>query len=390
MTISAEDLDLSAGQYVKGIFLADSIFIAATNFKQLKTITRNPALLQVTARRGPFDADELESEAGVQQLIQRALTGNKKSNVAPYRTYIEAVTQGAVGVLPPMHLWSEQGLKIVRHGSQTYALVPNGEHLLAIDGETQLAAHWSLDITDAGSGIRDAHRNYPLAAIIHHGITVEDARQYFHDLNVLAVRPNTSLGLSMDTKDPIIKVVGDLETSIPLLQGKVDKQSRQLPRRGTTKIVTLQSLRQMVVNIAKGISGVQYGARPAPLDDVDMRTLREVAISWIGAFMNTFEKEIVDRETYLTGAGTVLAAVGAIGQVLLDVSDDLRPDIQEKLLASLEDVNWEKGDHWVGIAGNFTPSGVFSVKGTKEVSYAVFNALTDRDNSGYARIRRRA
>jgi DNA sulfur modification protein DndB len=289
-----------------------------------------------------------------------------------------------------MHLWSEQKLKIVRHGTQTYALVPNGEHLLAIDGETQLAAHWSLDITATHLELRGAHRDYPLAAIVHHGITVENARQYFHDLNVLAVRPNTSLGLSMDTKDPIIKVVSDLEVSIPLLTGRVDKQSRQLPKRNTTKIVTLQSLRQMVVNIAKGISGVQYGARPAPLDDVEIPVLREVAISWIGAFMNTFEKEIVDRETCLTGAGPVLAAVGAMGQVLLNVSGERRPAIQEQLLDSLRDINWTKGDHWLGIAGNFTPNGVFSVKGTKEVSYAVFNALTDRDNSSYARIRQQA
>jgi hypothetical protein len=42
----------------------------------------------------------------------------------------------------------------------------------------------------------------------------------------------------------------------------------------------------------------------------------------------------------------------------------------------------------VGIAGNFTStSGVFSVKGTKEVAYAVFNALTDPANSSYKRVR---
>jgi hypothetical protein len=52
-----------------------------------------------------------------------------------------------------------------------------------------------------------------------------------------------------------------------------------------------------------------------------------------------------------------------------------------------EIVDWSKGDHWLGIAGNYTPSGVFSVKGTKEVAYAVFNALTDPANGGYDRIR---
>jgi len=57
------------------------------------------------------------------------------------------------------------------------------------------------------------------------------------------------------------------------------------------------------------------------------------------------------------------------------------------LLASWREVGWRKGDHWVDIAGNFTPGGVFSVKGTKEVAYAVFNALTDPENGSNKRVR---
>jgi DNA-sulfur modification-associated len=385
MTIT-EELDLSAGQYVKGILLAPTIFIASTNFKQLKTITRNPVLLQPGARRGPWDADELEAEADIHALIQRALSGNKKSNVSPYRAYIEDVVMGKAGVLPPMHLWSPNAITIARHGTQTYALVPNGEHLLAIDGETQLTAHWTLDGSASSPELRDAHRDFPLAAIIHHGIDHTVARQYFHDLNVLAVRPNTSLGLSMDTKDPIMRLVSDLETKVPFLLERVEKMARQLPKH-SNKVVTLQSLRQMVVNVAKGISGVQYGARPAPVDEIDLNDLKQVATSWVGAYMNTFEREIADRETYLAGAGPVLAAVGAMGQTLLLSAPDQRPATQERLLDSLRQVDWKKGDHWIGIAGAPTSTGVFSVKGTKEVAYAVFNALTDPDNGSYARIR---
>src|SRR5207302_1950476 len=82
------------------------------------------------------------------------------------------------------------------------------------------------------------------------------ARQYFHDLNVLAVRPNTSLGLSMDTRDPFITLLDDVETSIDFLRGRVDKQARQL-RKSSDKVLTMQTLRQMVINIAKGISDIQ-------------------------------------------------------------------------------------------------------------------------------------
>jgi len=154
----------------------------------------------------------------------------------------------------------------------------------------------------------------------------------------------------------------------------------------SSKIMTLQSLRQMVVNIAKGISGVQYGSRPAPVTDVDLGELTGVATDWIGAFFNTFETEIADRENHLAGSGPVLAAVGAMGQDLLGLDQEQRRLTQTRLLHSLRQVDWTKGKHWVGIAGNYTASGVFSVKGTKEVAYAVYNALTDHENGGYHQI----
>jgi hypothetical protein len=284
-----------------------------------------------------------------------------------------------------MHLWCPDPLAIVQQGVFTYALIPNGDHLLAIDGETQLTAHYQLDEHATTPEIRKLHRDFPLACIVHHGLSVSTARQYFHDLNVLAVRPNTSLGLSMDTKDPVMRVVGDIE-AMPALQGRVEKQARQL-KKLSPKIVTLQSLRQMVVNVAKGISGVQYGARPAPIDEETLPVLKEVATNWIGAYLNTFNREVADRENFLAGSGPVLAAVGAMGEVILSSPPQERPRVQQALLDSLRSVDWQKGDHWVGIAGNFTPGGIFSVKGTKEVAYAVFNALTDPANSSYKRVR---
>jgi hypothetical protein len=45
-----------------------------------------------------------------------------------------------------------------------------------------------------------------------------------------------------------------------------------------------------------------------------------LALDWIGTYLNTFEREIRDRETYLPSSGPVLAAVGAMGQVLLRVA----------------------------------------------------------------------
>lgn len=387
MTAPVSELDLSAGSYIKGIALSATSFLAATSFQQLRTVTRDPDVLQLGSKRGSDDPD-IEDERAIHDLIQRALAGNKKTNVPRYARYIEQLVLGRIpGVLPPIHLWSSDPLATVNAGTTSYVLIPNGEHLLAIDGETQLSAHHALArMGHVDKTVRGLHQAFPLGAVIHHGIDTGVARQYFHDLNLLAIRPNSSLGLSMDTQDPVMQVVSDVEANIELLAGRVDKQARQLNKR-STKIVTLQSLRQMVINVAKGISGIQYGAKPAPISEVDLRELTVVATDWIGTYFATFIEEITDREHYLAGTGPVLASIGAMAQPLLGLPAAERQTLVHDLLHDLKGVDWERDEHWLGIAGNFTPSGIFSVKGTKEVAYAVHAALSDPKTAGYRQIR---
>jgi DGQHR domain-containing protein len=388
VTTPTDEIDLSAGVLVRGIEIEENTYFATTNFQVLRVITRNPVLLQANNKKGRELDPDIEREQDIHELIQRALAGGKKKNAEKYADYIEAKVSGAsIGVLPPMHLWSPEQLELTSGRGGSYIVIPHGEKLLAIDGETQLTAHWKLDARQTMTHEqRKAHREHPLGVIIHHGIDTKHARQYFHDLNVLAVRPNTSLSLGMDTHDPIMRIVESLETDIPALTGRVEKQARQLTKT-SSKIVTLQNLRQMVINTAKGISGIQYGARPVPLEDIDVQTLTKVATSWASAFFDAFAMEVTDRESYLASSGAVLAAVGAMGQEVYRAGAVDRPALAENLITSLKDVDWSKGDHWAGIAGNVTSRGAFSVKGTKEVAYAVHAALADDTSAGYRRIR---
>jgi len=92
------------------------------------------------------------------------------------------------------------------------------------------------------------------------------------------------------------------EAAVPMLTGRIEKMARQLSKR-SNKIVTLQNLRQMVVDIAKGISGIQYGAKPVPLGDQNIDELREVAIAWTAAFFDAFAAETTDRDKHLASTG---------------------------------------------------------------------------------------
>jgi hypothetical protein len=192
----------------------------------------------------------------------------------------------------------------------------------------------------------------------------------------------------MDTADPIMKIVGQVERRVWFINGRVERQARQLAK-NSPKVITMQTLRQMVINVAKGIQGISYGAKPVPIDSDDIPDLVEVATLWLTAVFDQFGTQISDRETYLIGSGTVLAVLGAVGHVLngTPATGGVREAMVDRLIRDLSAVDWHKSAAWQGIAGRFSAKGTFSVSGTKEVGYNVFNVLTDPHNPNYHAVR---
>jgi DNA sulfur modification protein DndB len=226
-----------------------------------------------------------------------------------------------------------------------------------------------------------------VAVYICHGKDGHWARQAFHDLNTLGVKPNSALSLGMDARDPITHVSREVERKVAFFSDRVNKVRRQL-RGSDPEIVTITALRGACVTLAKGINGVQFGARPVPIDNTDLPAIEAAAIDWFRALSEAIGPVFEDRINKLASSSSVLAALGAIGQQVVALSDPaVRRDKCRELADALKSVNWEKGKAWEGIAGKFTPKGSFAVGGAKETAYAVYSALSDPSSSGYSRVR---
>jgi DNA sulfur modification protein DndB len=384
--LALDNLALDEGTLLRGIPTADEHrFVSVSPLGRLFKVVTDPRELQPGKKHRGYDAAVLDAEAEVHELVQRALTGAKRQNVPKYAAYIEGLAlRGQIGVLPPIHLWTSESLRVVQNGCEQYLLVPDEVKLTSIDGETQLMALYDT-YSRMSPEEQKSLAKYPLEQVVHHGIGVEAAQKYFHDLNVLAVRPNVSLSLAMDSTDPLMRVVKDVEAMVPFVTGQVERQARQLSAR-SPKVITVQSLRAMTINTYKGIAGVQYGAKPAPVDGIDLDRVRDAAGIWLNAFFQAYGEEVRDRARFITGAPPILAAVGAMGQRVFQAAPEDRESVAASLVQSLRDVDWEKGERWVGIAGAIKARG-FSVNSTKECAYAVFNVLTDPANAGHARVR---
>jgi DNA sulfur modification protein DndB len=378
--MSETSFNPSEGHVILGTVLDDSTFLGRVKTAQLVQLAEDPR--KTEDPRQLRDNPDLEEARRMRLEVQRLFEGEKKKNVEPYSDYIVGLANGQIGMTPPIVLWGKRRFPQVENGDGTgRVLIPYEEKLVAIDGETQLAARYVAVVKDPKV------KSSWVPVVICHGRESDWARQVFHDLNVLGVQPNAALAISMDARDPLTGVAREVEAGIPFFRGRVNKVRRQL-RRTDREVVTITALRGACITLADGISGVRYGARPMPIDNARLPRIREVALEWFKMITELLGPAVEDRERTVAGAPPVLAAIGAMGHLLVEIDNpqDRRRKAQE-LAERLKLVNWTKGKAWEGIAGKYTPKGTFSVGGTKETAYAIYAALDDVTSVGYQQIR---
>ena len=373
-------LNPTDGHIVVGVRIDDHRFIGRMRAAQLLQVAVDPRRTE-DLRQVAADA-ELDAVRRMRMEVQRLFEGAKAKNVQPYAQYLLGIRNGQEGVAPPIILFTQDELTTEEDDSgSARLLLPYGVPLVAIDGETQLAARY-----EAASLDQETKQDL-VPVMICYGRDLGWARQVFHDLNLLSVRPNAAIGISMDSRDPLTYVAREVEKHVAFFNGRVNTVRRQL-RRSDPHLVTITGLRGACVTLAKGIGGVRYGARPADVDRNDVDDVVRIAVEWFTAVTAAIGPAIEDREHALASAPAALAAIGALGHELFGLaSPELRREKREVLAAELRKVTWDKGRAWEGIAGKFSPKGRFSVGGSKETAYAVYSALSDATSEGYSRIR---
>lgn len=382
----AEDitkLNPTRGPLLPGVKIDDHMALCSLQANLLFQLTLDPR--DAEDKKKVAASKDLQELSELRKDVQRLFDGEKKRNVPSYANYICALQQGTDGMTPPIILYSKDELASGFDESGLGALqVPWGRHLIAIDGETQLAARHEAKNVDPST----AEGN--VAVVVVHGYSKEWARQSFHDLNVLGVLPNTALGIAMDARDPLTRIARDVEGAVPFLKGRVNTSRRQL-KANDIDLMTITALRGACITLAEGISGVKYGAKPVPVPDSDVPRLRKVAIEWFSALTAALGPAMEDRENKLASSPSILAALGAMGHELIQIQNATeREQRRDELVDRLRQVDWRRGRHWEGIAGKFTPKGVFSIGGSKETAYAVYGALADTNSEAYKIVRRHA
>jgi hypothetical protein len=353
----------------------------------LQQVTYDPRKIE-DPRALEYDPS-LRDVAELHKEVQRLFEGVKKKNVGPYARYIVELYRGerTMGITPPIFLFTPKRLKVTDVGmGLSIVTIPFGERLVAIDGETQLAARFEAWEIEPGL------RNGSIPVAIAHGYPAKWGRQAFHDLNTYGSKPNPAIAISMDQYDAATAIARRLEEEVDFLRNRVNHRRRQLRKsdRAQGEIMTVTALRGSVVTLARGISGVAFGSKGVEIDNSEKVT--QAAIAWWEALAEHLGDEITDADSVASAPATI-AALGAVGHDLVERFDELAAAALDEAAENrardlAEEVDWSREAHWSGIAGKFTPKGRFAIGGAKETSYLIYNALTDKTTPGYKQIRK--
>ncbi|MEV4508105.1 DNA sulfur modification protein DndB [Dactylosporangium sp. NPDC049525] len=336
--------------------------------------------------------------ADVRSKVQRSVTNAKKANVASYGQYIlEGFRQERKDWdVPTMPLFREQALELyaLPDGKGIGFLLKPGDFLVNTDGETQrLAWAWASSRESAIDQVK-------VAVTIVHGKPVGWARQVFHDFNLLGVRPNVAIGISMDSSDFATRIARELEERSSVLRGRVMQTGRQLGR-NSPELVTVSALRSAVVTSLLGRPGLSLGAKPVAekLGRVDENAVAAAVMDVWLPLLEMLQPEFLHRNETVVSSPVIMAALGAmVHHALPNPPRSLQTPAlsRQAILDKLSDVCWNKEakrpgkdaySPWEGVAGKTAPSGIFSIGGIKEYGHAVIEALSDETSDGGRKIR---
>lgn len=382
LTTTLDPLD---GNILAGVKVDDHRFLARVQVAQLLKLCEDPRRAEDARERER--SSQLQAVHELRSQVQRLFDGEKKRNVPRYAEYIVLIYRGqSKGMTPPITLYSPTQLKVEAEGHGLgYIQLGWNTVIIAIDGDTQLAARFEA------SSIEPQTNGQLIAVDITHGLPIDWAQQAFHDMNLLAVRPNAALGIGMDQRDPLTHVAREVEKSVPFFTGRVNTVRRQL-RPSDREIITITALRGACITLAEGIGGVRFGAKAVQVPTDRVPAIQAAALEWWRAVTDLLGPSMEDRDGCVTGAPAVLAAIGALGHDLVAISDpNARAAEIEKKLLLLRTVDWKKGQHWVTVgAGTTTRKGDYVVSGPKQAAHAIYKALTDQTDAAFTAIRRRS
>ncbi|MFE3760645.1 DNA sulfur modification protein DndB [Streptomyces sp. NPDC059104] len=409
-----DQVDLSRGRPVRIQQVTPQRYLAIMPWGQLQSIVPDPRQAEIPRALQYLSAAQRE-QAELRNEIQRTIQGTKKkANAKDYASYIAAGLRGDRGerwATPPFALWLPGDMDVVRFrspfGDDLLAYMPFDATGVLVDAETQHLAHILLQEDPATYRLSKGQVTNRLVSVeIYHQIGLRDARQIFHDRNLLGVIPNKNVALASDSCNMATNITFSLLEHVVIpssnagsdapLERLVSTRPRQL-KATDPEWMTLSSLRAFVVTALFGRAG--FDKTSGTITELPRGCSVELAQEAIGEaatlVFGAFAKQFDNRADHVISAPAMLAALGAVAHRTMPWAPEPHRT-GEQLLTLLSDVNWSRDPMvWDGTVGKATTNartGAATLSlagGVKDSGSKTTTALEDPSSPRYRQIRSR-
>lgn len=303
--------------------------------------------------------------------VQRNLSQGRAKSLA---NYLDQGISGNRKVFLPAFIVNERSPLIwsVNDGQHRYAAIKLLEEQYRKDIEKAVKKNTSARSTEEErldaigkqaeiSAKRSILLNMELGIQVYEGLSAEDERQLFADVNVNVSKPPMSLGASFDTASVLARVLSDLLVNLPALDAEVDRTSTKL----TDKLALFTTVRKSVeILLGKSLNE----------DDVPVYVSRVTTMFSI--YMENLPDDAKSEEYFYTYASNMFA-VARYTRDLLDLADQ-GVSWEKTLKATLSRVKMEHSNplfHTIGNVPVDNNSGKLVFTGTGSAVPAILNVL---------------
>ncbi|MFF2922534.1 DNA sulfur modification protein DndB [Streptomyces celluloflavus] len=320
----------------------------------------------------------LKAHAEIRLLVQRTLAGAKGKNANEYADYIAAGLRGDLSgwSTPPVTIWipsqadgkpTATATEVAEAaGSGLYEVfIPVGAHEVPIDGETQCTALHQIASDPESYGLTiNQLRDVRIPVELYWDLSVDEARQVFHDRNVKGITVDKNLAMSMDQRDLGTQLAHKIADRVKIptsngivsLASLVQSQRRQLAA-SDVKLITLSGLRALVTTALLGRSGIAKTSATVTESTLDTEKVsaeeqKERVVSLLSEVLTKLAPELVKgpKGTALN-APAILTGLGVAVHHATEWANSDRIT-EEALMGMVTSVKWDRAaQYWDGVGG---------------------------------------
>lgn len=217
--------------------------------------------------------------------------------------------------------------------------------------------------------------NMTIPVVIFAKIDEFGEQQLFHDLNLLAAKPNKSIALRFDSSDLYNKLAKKIcKTNDYLQHYGIETEKTQL-KSGSTELMVLSTLRNMICYIISGSDKDKNNI----LNEENFNDYYDNINDILNELFNVLPDNCNNRDLYILGTA---ATMQGIGKYIYDIINDSDIVDWQSYIRGLGNIDWShKSNVWDNAGGSYIESkNKFIFTGTSAGINGVAKALKDNNS----------